>query len=446
MTAGAIRSAQRSRAPAGAGRVAAVVLLAVVAGGAALCLANLVLARAGLGFEPMRSRQDADEMLVRREFRTHVVTNALGFRERRMPGPAAPGTLRVVALGDSFTQGYGVADGERFTDLLERALARRDARPVEVINLGVPGATVPDYLYHLRDVGLRYAPDVVLIGFMANDVNDVRGLLEQHARGILGTLRRIRTDATDTRPPWKRWAQQLWPVVYDVAGTRWNALGAASGPHVAEAVTGPPGARASHVPASEAQWRRILLDLAERYGRRAQVAAAVDAMDAQRRARLRDVVTGRWHFEEEIDQTPLWELYALVEPEVFVDSVLLPPSYDDAWRETAARLVETVDVARRAGARPVVVFMPGAQQVMPEERAFLAAHGFAWDERLLTDTTFADRVRALGERNGFPVIDLLPALRQAAATAPLYFVEDGHWTPAGHAVAAAEIARELPPA
>ena len=132
MTAGAIRSAQRSRAPAGAGRVAAVVLLAVVAGGAALCLANLVLARAGLGFEPMRSRQDADEMLVRREFRTHVVTNALGFRERRMPGPAAPGTLRVVALGDSFTQGYGVADGERFTDLLERALARRDARPVEV--------------------------------------------------------------------------------------------------------------------------------------------------------------------------------------------------------------------------------------------------------------------------------------------------------------------------
>ena len=45
---------------------------------------------------------------------------------------------------------------------------------------------------------------------------------------------------------------------------------------------------------------------------------------------------------------------------------------------------------------------------------------------------------------GAPLLDLLPAMRTAAESGPrLYFPADKHWTPAGHAVAAAEIQRFL---
>ena len=98
--------------------------------------------------------------------------NALGFRERRLPSPKPPGVLRVVALGDSFTQGYGVEEDDAWPRRLESVLDARHGGRHEVVNLGVPGANPRDYLSHLRDPGLAYEPDVVLVTVMANDVQD----------------------------------------------------------------------------------------------------------------------------------------------------------------------------------------------------------------------------------------------------------------------------------
>jgi len=420
---------------------AMVALLALASGGAMLVASEWLLRWTGAGFEPMRSRPHADETLERSEFSVRVVTNALGFRETRAPRAPADGTTRVVAIGDSFTQGYGVEVEERFTNRLERLLEARGGRPVEVINLGVPGASPPDYLHHLRTTGLAYEPDVVLIGFMANDVNDVRALLEQGTRGVMGALREVRARLTDARPAWKRLPQALLPTLYDLAGTavagaRTDVANAAP-PGVA-----PPAPRRETIP--DALWMPALLDLAERYERRDAVAARVARLDEDRRAALREVVTGRWHFEDEVDQAPFWLLLSLVEPDVYRDSVLLPARYDAAWERTARDLGATIDAARGAGAAPVLLFIPAAHQVMPETRAFLERSGFSWDDRLLTDTTLGDRVAALGERHGVPVIDLAPALRAARRGGePLYYVEDGHWTPAGHALAARTIAGAL---
>jgi hypothetical protein len=75
------------------------------------------------------------------------------------------GRTRIVALGDSFTFGEEVSDEETWTARLE-ALAPGS----EVLNLGVHGYGHDQMLLYLREEGLRYKPDVVLLGFVHIDM------------------------------------------------------------------------------------------------------------------------------------------------------------------------------------------------------------------------------------------------------------------------------------
>ena len=69
------------------------------------------------------------------------VTNARGFRNTREFAYAKPaGTLRVLSLGDSHTQGYEVRQEFTFSAVAERVLRGRNV-DAEVINAGVSGDT-----------------------------------------------------------------------------------------------------------------------------------------------------------------------------------------------------------------------------------------------------------------------------------------------------------------
>jgi len=73
----------------------------------------------------------------------------------------------VVCLGDSLTEGYGLAPEESYPSLLERMLRERgDA--VRVVNAGVSGSTTASAASRLR-WQLRSGPDVVVIALGAND-------------------------------------------------------------------------------------------------------------------------------------------------------------------------------------------------------------------------------------------------------------------------------------
>ncbi|MHC1791357.1 GDSL-type esterase/lipase family protein [Solidesulfovibrio sp.] len=106
-----------------------------------------------------------------------VTTNAHGFRGRRPAGPArSDNSLRVLCLGDSFTYGVGVDDGQTFPALLEASLQTRfPDRTVEVINAGVPFYDLIDELSYYRDKGRRLAPDVVVVQFYINDLEAMAG-------------------------------------------------------------------------------------------------------------------------------------------------------------------------------------------------------------------------------------------------------------------------------
>lgn len=95
-------------------------------------------------------------------------SNSRGVRGAEHPYARTPGRVRLAVLGDSIVWGFGVSDGDTLVDYLERALPA-----AEVVNLGVAGYGTGQELMLLREEGLRYQPDlVVLIFTIANDVED----------------------------------------------------------------------------------------------------------------------------------------------------------------------------------------------------------------------------------------------------------------------------------
>ncbi|HUE29786.1 MAG TPA: SGNH/GDSL hydrolase family protein [Verrucomicrobiae bacterium] len=97
--------------------------------------------------------------------------NADGFRDRAYARPKPPGTFRVVVIGDSLAFGYGVPLEASFPKLLEASLVNL-LPGAEVLNLGVCGYNPFTEAALFTDVGITYEPDLVLVEFCVNDLND----------------------------------------------------------------------------------------------------------------------------------------------------------------------------------------------------------------------------------------------------------------------------------
>ncbi|MDD9877927.1 MAG: hypothetical protein OXR84_10855 [Magnetovibrio sp.] len=93
-------------------------------------------------------------------------TNAHGARDRARALTA--GKPRVVMLGDSFIEGYGLARAERLSDELERRTG------LEHLNFGTSGGFGPTQsLLLYRHLAKRFAHDAVVLGILPdNDFND----------------------------------------------------------------------------------------------------------------------------------------------------------------------------------------------------------------------------------------------------------------------------------
>jgi lysophospholipase L1-like esterase len=98
-----------------------------------------------------------------------------GLRDREFAVPKPPGVFRVIAIGDSVTYGLGVRAQESYPKVLEELL--RNSGPegvsgVEVLNMGVNGYKTLQEVEHLKVNGLKFDPDVVILGFNLNDPGD----------------------------------------------------------------------------------------------------------------------------------------------------------------------------------------------------------------------------------------------------------------------------------
>ncbi|WP_063833920.1 arylesterase [Skermanella stibiiresistens] len=102
------------------------------------------------------------------------------------PGKAA---VKILALGDSLTAGYGLAESDGFTPRLQRAL-RDKGYEVEVINAGVSGDTTAGGRARL-DWALADQPQAAIVELGAND--GLRGIdpasTRENLDAILATLK-----------------------------------------------------------------------------------------------------------------------------------------------------------------------------------------------------------------------------------------------------------------
>jgi acyl-CoA thioesterase-1 len=101
-----------------------------------------------------------------------------------IPHAAVARTLRLVALGDSLTAGFGLPPGKAFPDRLEAAL-RAKGFDVKVINAGVSGDTAADGLARY-DWAVPRDADALIVELGANDM--LRGLKPEAAKATLAAI------------------------------------------------------------------------------------------------------------------------------------------------------------------------------------------------------------------------------------------------------------------
>lgn len=99
-------------------------------------------------------------------------TNKQGLRNNKnFEYEKTEGTIRIISLGDSHTQGYEARQDYTFSAIMEKYLNAHDHN-AEVINAGISGFSTAEELLFLENEGIKYKPDFVILGFFANDFQD----------------------------------------------------------------------------------------------------------------------------------------------------------------------------------------------------------------------------------------------------------------------------------
>lgn len=307
--------------------------------------------------------------------------NSRGLRDRERTLEPAPGTRRLLVLGDSFAEGFSVAFEDSVSQVLERSLTRTDC-PTEVVNAGTVGYSNDQELLFFREEGHRYRPQVVLLFFYYNDI-------VYNARASVGRAPK--------------------PLLKFRAGSF----------AVTNAPLSPPAAPEHN---QRSAWRSEGLEwLRGRLRERAPRAYGALAW------------IGLW--------PPIEKPRAGSELEVYSRT----PSREvqDAWEQTVNILRALRDLVEARGGRLLVVYVPSKMEVSDRDWSLTRAR-YRVDDTTWDRGRVARRLTEVGRASGFAVLDPTEALRrQDRAGYPPYHAGGGHWNAVGHAVAALEVERVL---
>lgn len=330
-----------------------------------------------------RMRPGARVQYQRTEYSIEVTINSLGLRDKeRAPLPPA-GTLRLLALGDSFTEAHTVELPESVTQIMERSLSA-PACPVEVVNAGVGGySTDQEYLYY-RERGSRLGARIVVVFFYYNDViHNARANYASFPKPLLAETEK--------------------------------------------------GLVVSNLPLRQVRLRGPTGETRRRFGGRS-------AAWAWMKERL---LAGAPRAYQALARLGLWSPIA-GENEVPVEMKVYrrgpPPVIQEAWHMTDVILAALARETEARGARLLVVYVPSRMEVHDADWELTQMRFRLAPGRWRRDNVVRHLEKSARE-SAFALLDLTPALRRVGRR--VYFRHDGHWNVLGHRVAGDEVAAYL---
>jgi tetratricopeptide (TPR) repeat protein len=100
---------------------------------------------------------------------SYARTNAFGLRDKHRSIAKPQGTERVILLGDSVVEGYGLPEHETISQQWEGLYSDRE---VEILNFGTSAYCTRAEVELLERKGLKFTPDVVVLLFVENDFDN----------------------------------------------------------------------------------------------------------------------------------------------------------------------------------------------------------------------------------------------------------------------------------
>jgi hypothetical protein len=342
----------------------------------------------------------------REEGNAYVRINSAGLRDREHAKQKPPNTFRVAVLGDSFAEALQVPIEDTFWAILEKKLQECPGvvgKQVEVINFGVSGYGTAQELITLRREAWDYSPDLImLVVAPGNDIRDNSRTLSQDG----------------PRPFFVYRGDQL--VLDD---SMLEARNSSLAYRLRESSVGQAfGWLESHL--------RVL-----------QLLDKARTLFADRR-----ILEKREDIASRMKARPLNNQGAEVGLDAMIYYEPTDPAWQDAWRVTEGTITLMRDEVRSRGARFFVVTVSSGRQVNPDS----TARSNRLQEAGLKDFFYAERrIKALGERENFPVLNLAPAFQSYAEQHNVFLhgfgatLGTGHWNQEGHRLAGEIISKWL---
>ncbi|MGH7907244.1 MAG: SGNH/GDSL hydrolase family protein [Candidatus Binataceae bacterium] len=328
----------------------------------------------------------------RQEGKAWVAINREGFRGPEVAVKKPPNTIRIAVLGDSFTEAQQVPMRDTFCAVMRRELSNCGAfagKKIQVLDFGVDGYGTAQELITLKRQVWKFHPDVVVLAFFSG--NDVRN-------------NSVALEGDKCRPFFVYRGGEL-------------TLGG---------------------PFSRSRWFRFhcMMRFESRHSyvlNRIGSGWSV-AREWWRKRRADPPAPAKIHLE------------SLHEPGIsdLIYRRPVTPVWRDAWRVTDGEIVRMYQEVRRHRASFILVTLSNPIQVNPSRRIRAGYMRFVG----VSDLFYPERhLRKLGGKEGFPVLNLAPAM-QAYADRTQVFLHGfrntkpgtGHWNAAGHHLAGKYIA------
>ncbi len=141
---------------------------------------------------------DSVFVMDRGEFIHRRTTNALGFADQNWDTAKTANEIRILVLGDSFTEGVGAEQDESYPAVLQRLLQQGDSvHRYRVMNAGIQGSDPCVNAVNFKERLQVFRPDLVIQTLSSND------LLTDIA--VKGGLERWQPDSTIRFRPGPAW-------------------------------------------------------------------------------------------------------------------------------------------------------------------------------------------------------------------------------------------------